>query len=41
MVVQPFWILEMWANFAFFNSLYARVGSMVFPVTRCIEPLVR
>lgn len=36
-VVQPYWILEMWANFEYFNML----GSKIFETSRFFEPLMR
>ncbi|KAF4120081.1 hypothetical protein GMORB2_3492, partial [Geosmithia morbida] len=38
MLVQPFWVLEMWANFAFFNDLGPKA---IFRTTRCLESLMR
>ncbi|CAM1501294.1 Fc.00g104560.m01.CDS01 [Cosmosporella sp. VM-42] len=35
-LVQPYWILEAWANFQYFNML----GSLVFEKTRFLEPLM-
>ena len=36
-LVQPYWIVESWANFEYFNML----GSDVFEKTRFFEPLMR
>ncbi|KAF7562115.1 hypothetical protein G7046_g2020 [Stylonectria norvegica] len=36
-IVQPYWILECWANFEYFNLL----GNDMFEKTRLLEPLMR
>lgn len=36
-LVQPYWVLETWANFEYFNSL----GTEAFKTTRFLEPLMR
>ena len=36
-LVQPYWILEAWANFEYFNLL----GSKIFETSRFFEPLMR
>lgn len=35
--VQPYWVLETWANFSYFNEL----GNNAFETTRYLEPLMR
>ena len=35
--VQPYWVLETWANFDYFNNL----GHKFFGYSRYLEPLVR
>lgn len=37
LVVQPYWVVETWANFEYFND----GGHNVFEVTRYLEPLMR
>jgi hypothetical protein len=37
LVVQPYWILETWANFQYHNHL----GSRIFDTSRLLEPLFR
>lgn len=36
-MVQPYWVLETWANFQYHNHL----GSRIFDTTRLLEPLFR
>lgn len=36
-LVQPYWVLETWANFSYFNKL----GQNTFKITRYLEPLMR
>ncbi|KAI1070033.1 hypothetical protein LB507_007926 [Fusarium sp. FIESC RH6] len=37
LMVQPYWVLETWANFQYHNHL----GSRIFDTTRLLEPLFR
>ncbi|KAF5263114.1 hypothetical protein FOXYS1_6140, partial [Fusarium oxysporum] len=37
LIVQPYWVLETWANFQYHNHL----GSKIFNTSRLLEPLFR
>lgn len=37
LAVQPYWILEMYANFQYFNNLHGKI----FELSRYFEPLAR
>lgn len=41
MFVQPYWILETWANFEYFNGLGGKIEREVFTTSRFFEPLMR